>query len=105
MKHLLSIADLDGESIHSLLMEAAAFKKGGWLNKYDHKILALVFEKPSLRTRVSFEVGMRQLGGSSIYLSPAEVGLGKRESVRTQTRVLGRFCKRDFRRVLLLMKH
>jgi hypothetical protein len=49
---------------------------GEWLSILDRKILALVFEKPSLRTRVSFEVAMQQLGGSAIYLSPAEVGLG-----------------------------
>ena len=45
------------------------------------KALALIFEKPSLRTRVTFDVGIHQLGGFSIYLSPAEINLGKRESV------------------------
>jgi ornithine carbamoyltransferase len=55
------------------------------------RTLALVFQKPSLRTRVSFEVGMRQLGGSSLYLSPSEVGLGERESVADAARVLSRF--------------
>src|SRR5690349_22720710 len=45
------------------------------------KTLALILEKPSLRTRVSFDVGIQQLGGFSIYLSPAEINLGKRESV------------------------
>ncbi len=53
--------------------------------------MALVFEKPSLRTRVSFEVAMWELGGHAIYLSPAEVGLGKRESVSDVARTLSRF--------------
>ena len=56
-----------------------------------HKSMALVFEKPSLRTRVSFEVAMKQLGGEAMYLSPAEVGLGKRESIADVSRVLSRF--------------
>jgi ornithine carbamoyltransferase len=55
------------------------------------KTLALVFEKPSLRTRVSFEVAMRQLGGQTVYLSSAEVGLGERESVPDIARVLSRY--------------
>ncbi|MBN2412547.1 ornithine carbamoyltransferase [candidate division KSB1 bacterium] len=53
--------------------------------------LAMLFQKPSTRTRVSFEVGMYQLGGHGLYLSPAEVGLGKRESVADVARVLSRF--------------
>jgi len=53
--------------------------------------LAMLFQKPSTRTRVSFEVGMYQLGGHALYLSPAEVGLGKRESVADVARVLSRF--------------
>jgi len=55
------------------------------------KVLALVFEKPSLRTRVSFDVGMRQLGGECLYLSPPEVGLGSREPVEDVARVLSRY--------------
>jgi ornithine carbamoyltransferase len=55
------------------------------------KTLAIMFEKPSLRTRVSFELAMRQLGGQTIYLSPAEVGLGQRESVSDVARVLSRY--------------
>ncbi len=55
------------------------------------KTLALVFEKPSLRTRVSFHVAMRQLGGDCLYLSPPEVGLGQRESVGDAARTLSRY--------------
>src|SRR5690349_7275776 len=56
------------------------------------KSLAMIFEKPSARTRVSFEVGMTHLGGHALYLSPSDIGLGKRESVADVARVLGRMC-------------
>ncbi len=55
------------------------------------KTLALLFEKPSLRTRVSFDVGMRQLGGDCVYVAPAEVGLGTRDPVEDVARVLSRY--------------
>ncbi|MFC2002654.1 ornithine carbamoyltransferase [Chloroflexota bacterium] len=90
-KDLLSVSDLSGEDIQSLISSAVDMKAKGWSSLLDRKILALVFEKPSLRTRVSFEVAMRQLGGHTIYLSPAEVGLGARESVPDVARVLSRY--------------
>jgi len=62
-----------------------------WRADLAGKTVALMFEKPSLRTRVSFEQGVRQLGGYSLYLSPQEVGLGKRESVSDVARVLSRY--------------
>jgi len=92
LKDLLSIADLTGGDIKSLITEAIDLKNDGWLNILDRKVLALVFEKPSLRTRVSFEVAMLQLGGHSIYLSPSEIGLGKRESTLDVARVLCRYA-------------
>lgn len=90
-KDLLSITDLESHEIRLLLSDAAALKAEPRQNTLAGKTLALVFEKPSLRTRVSFELAMKQLGGDSIYLSPAEVGLGKRESVADVARVLSRF--------------
>ncbi|MFH0914687.1 MAG: ornithine carbamoyltransferase [Chloroflexota bacterium] len=90
-KDLLSVSDLSSEEIYSLIREAADLKSQGWLQALRGKVLALLFEKPSLRTRVSFEVAMRQLGGDSLYLSPAEVGLGKRESIPDVARVLERY--------------
>ncbi len=90
-KDLLSVADLSRDEIRRLLSETIELKAKGWLSVLERKTLALVFEKPSLRTRVSFEVAMRQLGGQAIYLSPAEVGLGKRESVADVARVLSRY--------------
>jgi ornithine carbamoyltransferase len=91
VKDLLSILDLNSEDIHLLLSETEEVKAGGWLSSLSGKVLALLFEKPSLRTRVSFEVAMRQLGGQCLYLSPAEVGLGERESIPDVARVLSRY--------------
>jgi len=88
---LLSIADLGGEDIHLLIVDAIDLKAQGWLSMLSGKMLAIMFEKPSLRTRVSFEVAMRQLGGETVYLSPAEVGLGQRESISDVARVLSRY--------------
>ena len=90
-KDFLSVADLSSEEIHSLISDAIDMKARGWLSWLSGKVLAIMFEKPSLRTRVSFELAMRQLGGQTIYLSPAEVGLGERESVPDVARVLSRY--------------
>jgi ornithine carbamoyltransferase len=90
-KDLLSIADLNGKEIERLIEQARLMKKKGMSSVLSGRTLALLFEKPSLRTRVSLEMAMYQLGGHSIYLSPAEVGLGKREAVADVARVLGRY--------------
>jgi len=90
-KDLLSVSDLSAEDIRLLILDAIDMKTQGWLSLLDGKTLALVFEKPSLRTRVSFEVAMRQLGGHTIYLSPTEVGLGEREAVSDVVQVLSRY--------------
>jgi ornithine carbamoyltransferase len=90
-KDLLSISDLASEDIQLLIRDATDIKAGGRLSLLSGKTLAIMFEKPSLRTRVSFELAMRQLGGETIYLSPAEVGLGERESVPDIARVLSRY--------------
>jgi len=90
-KDLLSISDLEAEDIGLLLSDAVDMKASGWLSVLSGKTLALIFEKPSLRTRVSFELAMRQLGGQAIYLSSAEVRLGERESVSDVARVLSRY--------------
>jgi ornithine carbamoyltransferase len=90
-KDLLSITDLEAEDIRLLITDAISLKSQGWLDMLKGKSLAIMFEKPSLRTRVSFELAMRQLGGEAIYLSPAEVGLGGRESVPDVARVLSKY--------------
>ncbi len=92
MKHFLAISDLDREEIQALLDLAIRLKRerreGGNKPLLTGKNLAMVFQKPSLRTRVSFEMGMRQLGGDALYLSPNEIGLGKREAISDVSRVL-----------------
>jgi ornithine carbamoyltransferase len=91
-KDFLSIADLTPEGIRWLITSAAGMKHQGWSSLLSEKVLVLMFEKPSTRTRVSFEVGMRQLGGQCLYLSPEEVGLGTRESVPDVALVLSRYA-------------
>ena len=91
-KDLLSVSDLGSEDIRLLISNAIDMKAKGWSSLLSGKVLVLVFEKPSLRTRVSFEVAMRQLGGHCLYLSPEEVGLGKREPVSDVARVLSRYA-------------
>jgi ornithine carbamoyltransferase len=90
-KDLLSITDLNRREIEDLVENARGMKRRGRGALLAGKTLALLFEKPSLRTRVSFEMAMYQLGGHSIYLSPEEVGVGKREAVADVARVLGRY--------------
>ncbi|TET40063.1 MAG: ornithine carbamoyltransferase [Dehalococcoidia bacterium] len=90
-KDLLSIADLSSEEIQSLITTATRLKLGQRRPLLEGNILALIFEKPSLRTRVSFDVAMKHLGGDAIYLSQAEVGLGQREPISDVARVLSRY--------------
>jgi ornithine carbamoyltransferase len=89
--NLLSISDLSGDEILSLIHIAVELKKSVWTETLKHKSLAILFEKQSARTRVSFDLAMNQLGGHAIYLSQAEVGLGTRESVPDVARVLGHY--------------
>ncbi len=90
-KDLLSIADLNRKEIEHLIEQAWRMKKEGATPLLSGRTLALLFEKPSLRTRVSFDLAMYQLGGHCIYLSPEEVGLGKRESAADIGLVLSRY--------------
>ena len=90
-KDLLSIADLDRKEIEHLIEQALHMKQEGARPLLSGRTLAFLFVKPSLRTRVSFEIAMYQLGGHSIYLSPEEVGMGKRESAADIARVLSRY--------------
>ncbi len=88
---LLSVADLTADDIRHLISDAIRSKQRGSSAFLNGKVLALVFEKPSLRTRVSFDVAMWQLGGHAVYLSPDEIGLGKREKISDVARTLSRF--------------
>ncbi len=90
-KDLLSIGDLAPEDAWRIINSAVEMKRQGISSSLAGQTLALVFEKPSLRTRVSFDVAMHQLGGHTIYLSQSEVGLGGRESIPDVARTLSRY--------------
>lgn len=92
MKHFISLVDLTSEDIHALLNLALQLKEewraGGNAPRLHGKSLAMIFQKPSLRTRVSFEMAMVHLGGYALYLSPSEIKMGARESTPDVARVL-----------------
>ena len=87
---LVSIHDLSREEIAEILDLAVRIKRDpdAFSAALPNRTLAMIFEKPSLRTRVSFEAGMTQLGGHAIYLGPADISMGKRESVADIARTL-----------------
>jgi len=95
-RHLVSLADFTSEEILQILDSAASLKLRHY-QKDDFrplagKTLAMVFQKPSLRTRMSFEAGMHRYGGHAIYLGPEDIKLGKRESTADIARNLSRFA-------------
>jgi ornithine carbamoyltransferase len=104
MAHFLQITDHSTAWIRAVLDEALRLRDQ-WQQTgrndplLERKSLAMVFEKPSLRTRVSFEAAMTQLGGAAINLQPAEVGLGTREPAGDVARVLGGMCEGIMARV------
>ena len=95
MKHFLSVEDLERDEVTRLFRLTADLKSrikaGDRATPLTGRTMALIFEKPSLRTRVTFEVGMFQLGGASVYLAAQEIGFGKRESVPDIARNLSRW--------------
>jgi ornithine carbamoyltransferase len=93
VRHFVSLADLSPDELERLLADAAALKRDPIPPEAPlrGRSIAMIFEKPSLRTRVSFEMAMVQLGGHATYLAPAEVGLGRRESVADVARVTSRY--------------
>ncbi len=97
MNHFLHISDYTPEELQSLLDLAVRLKKewrrGGNKPVLKGQVLGMVFQKPSLRTRVSFDMAMRHLGGDALYLSPNEIGLGGRESVADVARVLSGYVQ------------
>jgi ornithine carbamoyltransferase len=97
MKDFIAIADYSANEIQDILDLALRLKKEyqdrGNPPLFKGKTLAMIFQKPSLRTRVSFDMAMRHLGGDALYLSPAEIGLGKRESIADIARVLSGYVQ------------
>lgn len=91
MKELISIHDLSSQEIQNVFKLASELKVNPENSLLKGKSLALIFEKPSTRTRVSFEVGMYQLGGNTIHLSPRAVQLGEREAISDVARTLSRY--------------
>ncbi len=97
MRHLLTLNDLSVVETRQLCQTALQYKHSRNSRSQSQFPLtgtttALLFEKPSLRTRISFEIAAQELGGRSLYLSPQEVGLGKRESIADVARVLSAYA-------------
>ena len=94
-KDFLHISDLTGDQILELLDKSKwikdKFKKRDNYLPFDRKTMAMIFAKPSARTRVSFETGFYRLGGHALFLGPNDIGVGKRESTEDIARVLSRF--------------
>jgi ornithine carbamoyltransferase len=94
-KDLVSIADLNRDEIYNLFDYAHKLKadiaENGRIKILKGRVMVLVFEKPSLRTRVTFETGIIQMGGAAIYLAPGDIGLGKRETVPDVAKNLSRW--------------
>jgi ornithine carbamoyltransferase len=103
MEHFLDIFDHSSEELQDILDLAVNLKKqyfsGGNEPLFKGKVLGMIFQKPSLRTRVSFDMAMRHMGGDALYLSPSEIGLGKRESIADVSRVLSGYVQAIMARV------
>ncbi len=103
MKHFLSLADVSPQEMTHLLERAIElkeeWKRGGNRPLLKGKVLGMIFQKPSLRTRVSFDMAMLHLGGHALYLSPNEIQLGVRESIPDVARVLSRYVDAIMARV------
>ena len=91
MDDFLAVSDLSAAEVQDLLDVAVRLKKEyfdrGNRPLLQGKVLGMIFQKPSLRTRVSFDMAMRHMGGDALYLSPSEIGLGQRESIADVARV------------------
>jgi ornithine carbamoyltransferase len=103
MDHFLAISDLSSSEVQDLLDLAIRLKKE-YFDKgnpplFKGKVLGMIFQKPSLRTRISFDMAMRHMSGDALYLSPNEIGLGKRESIADIARVLSGYVQALMARV------
>ena len=87
-RHFLTLKDLNADEFRALIARAITLKKTPYLKSLENKILAMIFEKPSTRTRVSFETAMAQLGGHAIFLNNNDCQMGRGETVEDSARVL-----------------
>ena len=103
MKHFLDVSDHSPAEIQDILDLAIRLKKEhfetGNQPLFKGKVLGMIFQKPSLRTRVSFDMAMRHMGGDALYLSPNEIGLGKREAISDVSRVMSGYVQAVMARV------
>ncbi|MBM3958704.1 MAG: ornithine carbamoyltransferase [SAR202 cluster bacterium] len=90
VRHFLSMSDLSPGEIADVLERATAFKKGDRTRSLAGRNAVLIFEKPSLRTKLTFDIAVHELGGHPIYMAPQEVMLGKREPVKDVARMVSR---------------
>ncbi|MFW6357225.1 MAG: ornithine carbamoyltransferase [bacterium] len=94
VRNFLQILDLKHSEAHELVRRAKEMKDSGYVSRQlDGKILVLLFEKASTRTRISFEAAIRQLGGSAVFMTPAESQLGRSEPLKDTARVLSRYAQ------------
>ena len=105
-RHFLDLSDFDGQALRSILNGAQAIKAArvrgqkSATRPLEGKTLAMIFDKPSTRTRVSFDVGMRELGGETLMLTGAEMQLGRGETIADTARVLSRYVDAIMIRIL-----
>ena len=95
VKHFLHISDYSKEELWEIL-DLAKIVKSKFRKREDNKVfnnksLAMIFAKPSARTRVSFETGFEWMGGHALFLGPNDIGIGKREAIKDISRVLSRY--------------
>jgi ornithine carbamoyltransferase len=103
-RHFLDIAELPADTLRAIIEASRRMKRDGVASQrkrpLENRVLAMIFEKPSTRTRVSFDVAMRQLGGEVIVLSGAEMQLGRGETIADTARVLSRYVDAIMARIL-----
>lgn len=102
-KDFIAVADLSADEVRGMLELALDLKReyfnGGNRPILSGKVLGMIFNKPSLRTRISFDMAMRHLGGDALFISPAEIGLGQRESIADVARVMSGYVSAIMARV------
>jgi ornithine carbamoyltransferase len=103
MKHFLDISDYSAEELQDILDLAVRLKNeylaGGNAPLFKGRVLGMIFQKPSLRTRISFDMAMRHMGGDALYISPNEISMGQRESTADIARVLSGYVQAVMARV------